>query len=596
MVLKQKKYTTFDFLSIPIKNAPTFCILIIINKIINAFLPSLQVLVTAQFVDTAINIFNKSQNKNDIFLPLFLIMAIIAYQYLSGTLINIVSLKMSMQLNEIFRAAVVRKRSKLEYRHVENNETWDLINRTCKEPIEKITGGFNNLMSALDLVIRVISLLFIVMTQVWWAGLLIIIITVPLFFVSLKAGKTNYEANKEANKYHRRAQYLSKVLTDRENVEERTMFNYTDDINKKWYEKYETARKISLKTELKNFIKMKSSGLITIFISLSIIAVLIPALSTGNISIGMFMGLVTATLDLVLVMSWQLLWITSELANGREYLKDITKFCKLSEQNNSIDLPADMSSINFNNIEFKNVSFKYPDTDRYILKNCSFTLNSKLHYAFVGINGAGKTTITKLLTGMYDNFDGEILINGNSIREYKLSELKGLFSVVYQDFAKYYIPLKDNIKLGNVLDEDNSEKIKDVINTIELSDVVKKLPDGLDTYLGKIKENGVDISGGEWQRLAIARTLYSNAKMFILDEPTAALDPIAESRIYEMFGKISQGKSTIFITHRLGAAKLADEILVIDDGNITEKGNHQALMKKGGIYQKMFDSQKGWYE
>jgi len=172
--------------------------------------------------------------------------------------------------------------------------------------------------------------------------------------------------------------------------------------------------------------------------------------------------------------------------------------------------------------------------------------------------------------------------------------LKGLFSVVYQDFAKYYITLKDNVALGNVLDM-NSEKINDALKTIELTDTIEKLPNGIDTYLGKIKENGVDISGGEWQRVAISRALVSCAPIYILDEPTAALDPVAESNIYEMFGRVSTGKSTIFITHRLGAAKLADEILVIDDGRVSEKGSHNELINEGGIYAKMFESQRSWY-
>lgn len=593
--IRPKEYTLVDFIAIPFKNAPLYTSIVTVNRLLSALLPSIQVLVTAKFVDTAVGIFNGSQSKNQIFIPLFLIMGMIAYQYLNGSLLNIVNLKLSMRLSELFRVAVVEKRSKLSYEHIENNDTWDLINRTCKEPVERITGGFDKLLGAADLVIRVISLLVIVMTQVRWAGLMIIGVSLPLFWISIKGGKDNYEANKEAQKHQRKAGYLGSILSGRDNVEERTMFSYTDSINEKWYEKYETARKINKKAQLRNFIRMKSASMVTIFVSLFIVGILIPALGNGKISIGMFMGLVTATFNLVQLMSWQLSWITSELANGREYLKDLSLFSKLSQQKNATDLPSNMKEFSLNHIEFKNVSFKYPDTERYILKDCSFILKPKEHYAFVGINGAGKTTITKLLTGMYDNFEGEILINSKSIREYKLSELKGLFSVVYQDFAKYYIQLKDNIKLGNVL-EDNEAKMLDTIKTIELTDTVEKLENGASTYLGKIKENGVDLSGGQWQRLAIARALYSNAKMYILDEPTAALDPVAESRIYEMFGQMSMGKSTLFITHRLGAAKLADKILVIDKGKVAEEGNHKILIRHGGIYAKMFDSQKGWYE
>ena len=594
MIIQSRKYTLVDFVKIPLNISPLWTILIIINRIINALWPSVQVLVTAKFIDTATGIFNKTVAYDQIFLPLFLIMGIIAYQYLTWSVMSIVNLKLQIRLTESFKNAIVEKRSKLQYRYIENNDTWDLINRACGDPVGRVSSGLDQILGAADLIIRVVSVLLIVMTQVWWAGLVMIAISVPLFYISVKAGKTNYDANKEAQKHSRKAGYLSGVLSSRDYVEERALFGYTDEINNRWFDKYETARKIELKVRLKNFIRMKSSSIMTVFISLSIIAVLIPAVGLGNITIGMFMGLVTATLNLVQMMSWQLSWIASELANSKEYLKDLSEFSALLEESYATDMPQDMSGMEFESIEFQHVSFQYPETDRYILRDCSFKLTANLHYAFVGVNGAGKTTITKLLTGMYDNFEGDILINHKSIREYTLPQLKGIFSVVYQDFAKYYIPFKDNIQLGNVLVQDD-DRVDRAINTIDLQETVDKLPDGKTTWLGKIKENGTDLSGGEWQRVAIARSLYSDALVSILDEPTAALDPMAESKIYEMFGKISEGKSTIFITHRLGAAKLADEIFVIDEGHLAESGSHKELIEKGGIYAKMFESQKGWY-
>jgi len=595
MVIRAKDYKLYDLLTIPIKNSPFWSVIIIAVRIFNALLPSLQIYVTAQFIDTATAIFTGKADRGQIMLPLFLTMGIIAYQYINGLLMDLVNLRINIKMTEDFRQAIVEKRARLEYKHIENNDTWDLISRTCNDPVGKIRGGMANLIGAVELITRVVSILMILMTQVWWAGLLIILICVPLFYIAIKAGKTTYEANKEAEKYHRRGWYLSYILTGRELVEERTLFSYSDHVNEIWHEKYETARKISQRAELKRFIKMKGSSLITVFINLAIIGVLIPAVGSGEITIGMFMGLVTASLNLVQLMSWQLAWITSQIASIREYLKDLSEFSKLSEQDGATDLPSDMSGFEFDSIEFKNVSFKYPGTERYILKNCSFKLRSKMHYAFVGVNGAGKTTITKLLTGMYDNYEGDIYINGKNLRDYTLSELKGIFSVVYQDFARYSIQLKDNIKLGNVLVDDD-ERMKDAINTIGLDEAVSKLPDGVNTWLGKIKEEGIDLSGGEWQRAAIARNLYSSRPVSILDEPTAALDPVAESNIYEMFGRISAGKSTIFITHRLGAARLADEILVIDDGRVAEQGNHNFLVELGGIYARMYESQKGWYE
>ncbi len=596
MPLKSNRYTLLDCVSIPMKAAPFRTALLLLNQLLNALLPSVQVLVTAAFVDTALGIFDRAQPYGAVFPPLFGLMAIVAYRYLSSTLIGMVNLRLTMNLNEQFRSAIVDKRAALQYAHVENNDTWDLISRACGNPVGRITGGLSQLMEAAGLVVQVISVLAIIMIQIWWAALLILAMAVPLFFLALRAGKTNYEASKEAAKHQRRADYLGGVLTGRETVEERALFGYTGEINDEWYQKYETARLIDRRVEVKNFIHMKAASLITVAVSLLIIGVLLPSLGAGQLTIGMFMGLVTATFDLVQQMSFSLSYVTSELANTREYLKDLTAFSRLSERDDATALPAPLPEYLLRTIEFRNVSFRYPGTDRLILDNCSFLLSLEAgrHFAFVGTNGAGKTTVTKLLTGMYDNYEGDILLNGKSLREYPLPVLKSLFSVVYQDFARYCVSLRDNILLGNVLETDE-DRVRHVLRTMELDDAVNKLGSGIDTPLGRIKDNGVDLSGGEWQRVAIARTLYSRAQLLILDEPTAALDPIAESRVYELFGAVSKGKSALFITHRLGAARLADRILVIDGGCVAEQGSHDELMARGGIYAAMFDSQKGWY-
>ncbi|MBW9158790.1 ATP-binding cassette domain-containing protein [Clostridium tagluense] len=228
----------------------------------------------------------------------------------------------------------------------------------------------------------------------------------------------------------------------------------------------------------------------------------------------------------------------------------------------------------------------------------SFVIEHGKHYAFVGSNGAGKTTITKLITGLYDEYEGDILIDGNNIREYSQSYLKALCSVVYQDFAKYYISFKDNLSIGRIngiKNKGNDILIQDAVSTMSLNDVIESLPHGMDTPLGKIKSKGVDVSGGQWQRIAMARAIISPSPLRILDEPTAALDPISESNIYEKFEEISRGGTTIFISHRLGSTKLSDEIFVLGNGQVVESGNHNELISKNGVYTEMYESQKGWY-
>lgn len=349
---------------------------------------------------------------------------------------------------------------------------------------------------------------------------------------------------------------------------------------------------------LKWFTKMKIGNVITSLVSVFIILVLIKPVASGMITVGMFISLVNAVFSLIKLMSWQLSNLIDEMASSSEYLKDLSEFTALKEEEGATNTPSN-KPIKFNTLEFKDVKFKYPETEKYILNGMSFVIEGGKHYAFVGANGTGKTTITKLITGLYNEYEGEILIDGKNIKDFTQSQIKALCSVVYQDFSKYFISFKDNISLGRIngtYNDKNEDSISSAVLTMELNDVIEALPEGMDTPLGKIKSNGVDVSGGQWQRIAMARSIINPAFLKILDEPTAALDPISESNIYKKFEEISKGGTTIFISHRLGSTKLADEIFVLENGQVLESGSHNNLMNKNGVYAKMYESQKGWYE
>lgn len=593
--MREKTYNLLDFILIPLKITPLWVVVRILNEIVSGLVPAFQVMILAKFVDTAIAIFGGTTEVKAIYSCLVAILLLITYMNVQKTLMNIVTNRFNIKLKENFQLQIVEKRGKLQYQHIENNDTWDLTKRVCEDPVGKVSGGFGLLLEILNMGVHIGSLFIMVVTQVWWAALLILVVAVPLFLVAGKAGKADYEAFKEAAKYSRKADYLKNILTGREMVEERTLFGYTSGVNQKWHQEFERARKINLKVQGINFIRMKGASLITVFISLFIVGVLLFPLGEGRLSIGMFMSLVTAAFNLIQMMSWQLSYVTRELVNYNEYMKDLSLFSKLSEQEGALENKASDFDFKFERLEFNNVSFRYPGTERYILKNFSLVLESDRRYAVVGLNGAGKTTLTKLLTGMYDNYEGEILLNGRSLRDYKLEELKAIFSVVYQDFAKYQVSVEDNVLLGAGM-KCTEDQMIEALRNIELLETINQLPKGAHTYLGKIKEGGVDLSGGQWQRLAIARALVSNAPIIILDEPTAALDPVAESTVYEMFNEVTRGKSSISITHRLGASKRADEIIVIDEGSVAEKGNHETLIALEGIYATMFESQRSWYQ
>ena len=244
-------------------------------------------------------------------------------------------------------------------------------------------------------------------------------------------------------------------------------------------------------------------------------------------------------------------------------------------------------------IEFKNVSFKYPRTEKYIFRNLDFTIHKGERLAIVGVNGAGKSTLVKLMTGMFEPTEGEILINGIPIGEFDKKALYSMFSIVFQDVNVLAYTVLENVSCHA---EGDRARAMDALDRVGLGEKVRAYPKGLDqTLLKIIEEDGTDLSGGEAQKLAIARALYKNANMVIMDEPTAALDALAEAEIYENFASLVAGKTAVYISHRLASTRFCDHIALFDGSGLAEYGTHDTLMALGGKYYEMFTVQGKYY-
>ena len=246
-------------------------------------------------------------------------------------------------------------------------------------------------------------------------------------------------------------------------------------------------------------------------------------------------------------------------------------------------------------VEFRRVSFKYPQTDTLVLENVSFKLPARGKIAVVGVNGAGKTTMIKLLARLYDPTDGSVLLDGVDMREYDLPQLRTNISVVFQDFFKYDISASDNVGLGKIDDIEDRPLVEIAAKRGGVHETIEDLPSGYDTILGRTFEQGVDLSGGEWQNMAIARAFMSDAQLLILDEPTAALDALKEHQLYERFSELTEEKTVVFISHRFSTVRMADLIMVINGGRVTEMGPHEELLANGDLYARMFTTQASRY-
>jgi ATP-binding cassette subfamily B protein len=403
-----KKYSSIDFILLSIRIIPIQSIFAIVYTAINALMPVYQTIALANFINCVIDIFSGNKETSDIIFPILLIVLYIIFTNLMPAISDIVSLTGKNRLTLRLKGMILDKKSLLEYMHVENTETMELINRACSDPVGNFISGFNNILSAANLIISSISLLIVVMTSTVIGGLLIAAVSMPLFFLALRTGKRNYEMEKEAKKIQRKYKYLSSVLTGREFAKERALFGYSNSIQNKFKELYYRSFKVESKIEKRSYANMKSGSLVTLLIIAVIVLILLPSLNNGTMSMGTFIALVNAVFSLVQSMSWQLSGTMREHSRLKEYLKDLNAFFALSEKKDACAIPGSGLKFDFKTLEFRNVSFKYPGTEVYILKNCSFIMQNGKSYALVGVNGAGKSTIAKLIVGMYDCFEGDI--------------------------------------------------------------------------------------------------------------------------------------------------------------------------------------------
>ena len=262
----------------------------------------------------------------------------------------------------------------------------------------------------------------------------------------------------------------------------------------------------------------------------------------------------------------------------------------------NIPEPAVVESGKPHTIEFRNVSFAYPGTDKQVIKNINLTIRPGETAVLVGLNGAGKTTFIKLLTRLYDPTEGQILLDGRDIREYDTKTLYSIFGIIFQDFGKYAFSVEDNIRFGDIHREEDKEAIRRAAADAGAEDFISRLPRGMDTPLMRYFEpDGIELSIGQWQKLSIARAFYSRSDILILDEPTASLDPMAEQEIFNQFDALRQDKTTIFVSHRLSSATIASKIIVLEYGELVEEGTHKELMARKGKYYELFTTQASRY-
>lgn len=574
------------------RNSKSLFVLSLFISLVSGILPSLEILIMAGLIDTVMQYISQAMALKQVLIYLFLLVGTLVLKRLLPPVQDYVKWSFENKARTHYKLPLIETISQLPLKYFESEATQSLFYRLLKDAESQVTNQYFNVLQLIQLIIQICGVLIIIFRQAWWAALLILILALILFKLSIVSGQANYQAKKDTAKEERKSAYFEDVNLSREFVFERKIFGYTEDIISRFFRSYETVRHQRNKVQLDWFFKMKISGIIVLILSALVSAILAFPVLDGKMTIGLYISLVNAIAGLVQVISWQLTATMDQLTQDLEYVKEFHTMESLSEHQEQ-KARATVTISPFESLEFKRVTFRYPGTKNDILKNLTFTIKKGMHYSFVGKNGSGKTTITKLMTGLYDDYEGDILYNGISYRQFSPEQRQAIFSVVFQDFARYPTSVENNVYFGRTYD---SSHFQTILSLLKLEKFVSSLSRGVKTEVSKLSDDGVDISGGQWQKLAIARSIALNREVQILDEPTSALDPLIENEVYEQFDKINKGHTTIFISHRLGSTKLADVIYVIDGGKVIETGSHEELITLGGLYYRMFTEQREWYK
>lgn len=519
------------------------------------------------------------------------IIAIISFCGLASRLLRALLTAYSFRMSNQFRSKLSEKQMGLDYEYSEDEENlnrYNLVKSTSLNFDEMDYMIINNLLNSV--------IIFIVMSLVLtnislFLYILVIIFSLATYYIGKKsAGKVHFMENEKEELLSRKA-YMNELLYNIEGAKEIRIYSASDFIIGKMQGITDNLEKIDIDI---NKYKFKISSLKDIISFLQSISIFIHAIykyGQGEILLGAFYIYVSAGREFVdSIIS--IINSINEIKEASLYFDDYDQYMSIKE-NMYESQEAKYHIAKAESIEFIDVSFKYKNGQSYALKNinCVFKANEKI--AIVGDNGAGKTTFIKLLLRLYDVDEGEIKVNGINIKEYYYDEYLRVMSSVFQDAKMVGYSLLENIVLDNEVDNERLEKS---INISGIGDRIKTLKDGLSSIVSKdLSEDGINFSGGEEQKIAIARALYKNMDSVILDEPTAAMDALAEKELFDKFNDSLADSMIIYITHRLSNVAFCDRILVFEDGGIVESGQHKDLIKNNGLYADMYQKQAFYY-
>lgn len=485
-----------------------------------------------------------------------------------------------------------KKMSELDMPHFENTETQNLIKKTTEGYTWRITNFSEDLFYFLISIAIFIGAFLALLPFGFWIPLVMMAATIPRFVLRNQYSKIAWSIFNQNIPEAKDLWYLSGVLESPESLKEIRISQSGPALLKKLARLQEYIFKSTLQPLKRYLLSNYFPTILEAVVLFGLAYLKLGPTAAGLLSVGSLTFFIQM-LDRISNNSQELIGEIGRLYEQNLYVGyyfEIMSLPKLIKEK----VPGhQFAEIAPPKIQFMKVNFNYPNGPK-VLKNISFELKPGEHLAIVGPNGAGKTTLTKLLLRFYDPTEGQILVNDYDLRDLKLNHWYKFIGTLFQDFIKFFLSVKDNILLGNgeIIDE---RKMREAARKSGAAEFIEELPQKYEQRLGKRFENSAELSHGQWQKLALARAFYEEAPVLILDEPTSSIDAEAEAKIFDNLYKVYQDKSLILISHRFSTVKNADKIIVLQNGRITEEGNHESLMKKDGVYARMFRKQASGY-
>jgi ABC-type multidrug transport system fused ATPase/permease subunit len=491
---------------------------------------------------------------------------------------------------------IINKAKTVDMSSFDSPNFYEKLENANREAGTRPLGILSATFKVISAVISVVSFIVVLATLSPWAPVIIIATALPGAIVNYVYRHRNFKYMRRHSKDRREMNYFSSIMVNKDQAKEVKILG----LGETFVGKYQSA------------FKRYFAGLKKLILRENVLRVLVSLLSTlascllfayvaydvvfNNGMIGDY-SLYTGALNSVATYVTTLVASTATIYEGTLFIDNMIEFMKEETKIVSVLEEPILPSRNVKHkIEFRDVSFSYPGTNKKVLEKINLTFESGEKIVLVGLNGAGKTTLIKLITRLYDPTEGVIYLDGRDLREYDPKALYDMFGIIFQDFGKYAVTAAENIEFGDVSQGSERARVEAAAIAGDADRFISELPRGYDTPLTRMfEEDGIELSGGQWQKLSVARAFYKDSDILILDEPTAALDALAEQEIFDQFAELSKGKISIFVSHRLSSAVTADKIVVLKNGTVAELGTHAELMEKRGDYHLLFSTQAHRY-